>query len=74
MLFLVVFRRFQTLLVLSSVFVLFYVKSVLNRVKIGKNKKMIVLLKTFKKVIDLLFSYGIMLLYLIDTIVKHKTF
>ena len=55
-------------------FILFYLKSVLNRVKIGKNKKIIVLVKTFKKVIDLLFSYAIMVLYLIDTIVKHKTF
>ena len=59
---------------LSSMFILFYIKSVLNRVKIGKNKKMIVLLKTFKKVIDLICSYAIMVLYLIDTIVKHKTF
>ena len=59
---------------LSSMFILFYTKSVLNRVKIGKNKKIIVLVKTFKKVIDLICNYGIMVLYLIDTIVKHKTF
>ena len=35
---------------------------------------MIVLVKTFKKVIDLICNYGIMVLYLIDTIVKYKTF
>lgn len=35
---------------------------------------MIVLVKIFKKIIDFVGSCAIMVLYLIDTIVKHKTF
>ena len=35
---------------------------------------MIVLLKTFKKVLDLICEYAIMVLYLIGIILKYKTF